>query len=302
MRSPDELTRAPRTTVAILGLGTMGQGIALVCARAGLEARVFDVRPEQGVFAHAAMGATLRGLVERKKLSAEDMQTIFARIHLSARVEDACAGVDFVIEAIVESLEQKAALLSQVKSAAPPFAILATNTSALSITELGEKVGAAERVLGLHFFNPATSMELLEVVRGARTSPENVARALEFARAIGKTPIVVRDSPGFATSRLGVVLAVEAMRVLEEGVAGVADIDRAMELGYRHPMGPFKVTDLVGLDVRLAIVEHLSRELGERFRPPAILTKLVTLGRLGKKVGVGFYRWTDGGPVPEPWE
>jgi 3-hydroxybutyryl-CoA dehydrogenase len=179
---------------------------------------------------------------------------------------------------------------------------LASNTSGLSISELGRRTGDAGRVLGLHFFNPPTAMELIEVVAGTETLPRNIERAVAFARALGKTPIVVRDSPGFATSRLGVTLGVEAMRMVEEGVASVADIDRAMELGYRHPMGPLELTDLVGLDVRLAILEHLTEKIGERFRPPPLLYKLVAMGRLGKKVGVGFYRWTDAGPVPEAWE
>jgi 3-hydroxybutyryl-CoA dehydrogenase len=205
-----------------------------------------------------------------------------------------------VIEAIVESLEPKAALLGAVKRAAPASAVVASNTSGLSIGELGRRMGEPHRFLGLHFFNPPTAMELLEVVVGDETSAETVHRALEFAKTIGKTAVVVRDSPGFATSRLGVTLGVEAMRMVEEKVASAADIDRAMELGYRHPMGPLKVTDLVGLDVRLAILEHLSRELGPRFEPPALLKKLVAQGRLGKKVGIGFYRWTDAGPVPEP--
>jgi 3-hydroxybutyryl-CoA dehydrogenase len=288
--------------VCVLGLGTMGRGIALVSALSGLETHVFEVNPALAKTAHAAMLSKLSRIGEREKRTAEETKAIGERIIVEPNVEAACASADVVIEAIIESFAPKAALFAQAKRAAPASALLASNTSGLSISELGRRVGEPERFLGLHFFNPPTAMELLEIVVGDKTEQENVERALRFARVIGKTPIVVRDSPGFATSRLGVTLGVEAMRMVEERVASAADIDRAMELGYRHPMGPLKVSDLVGLDVRLAILEQLTRELGARFEPPAILRKLVASGRLGKKVGLGFYRWTDSGPVPEPWD
>jgi len=288
--------------VCVLGLGTMGQGIALVSALSGLETHVFEVNPALAKSAHSAILSKLFRIGEREKRTAEETKAIGERIIVEPNVEAACARADVVIEAIVESFAPKAALLAQAARAAPASALLASNTSGLSISELGRRVGEPERFLGLHFFNPPTAMELLEIVVGEKTAQESVERALRFARVIGKTPIVVRDSPGFATSRLGALLGVEAMRMVEERIASAADIDRAMELGYRHPMGPLKVSDLVGLDVRLAILEHLTRELGARFEPPAILRTLVARGRLGKKVGVGFYRWTDGGPVPEPWD
>ena len=186
----------------------------------------------------------------------------------------------------------KAAVLSEAMQTAPT-AWIATNTSSLSITELGAALHAAERTIGLHFFNPPPVMELVEIVRGMRTSEETLQAALEFVKALKKTPIVVRDVAGFATSRLGVLLGAEAMRMLETGVASAQDIDRAMELGYRHPMGPLKLTDLVGLDVRLAILEHLHKEIGDQFRPPAILRQMVRAGKLGKKSGEGFYVWDD---------
>jgi 3-hydroxybutyryl-CoA dehydrogenase len=203
-----------------------------------------------------------------------------------------------VIEAAPESMDLKVALMKGVVARAKPDALLASNTSSLSLTELGQRIGAPERTLGLHFFNPPPLMPLLEIVRGLGTDESSISRALAFAGQIAKEPIVVRDFPGFASSRLGVILGAEAMRMLEAGVASVADIDRAMELGYRHPMGPLKLTDLVGLDVRLAILEHLTREIGDQFRPPTILRQMVRAGRLGKKSGIGFYRWTDDGPVP----
>jgi 3-hydroxybutyryl-CoA dehydrogenase len=206
--------------------------------------------------------------------------------------------VDFVIEAVPENMDLKVDVLSRVKERALEHAILASNTSSLSLTEIGRRIGAAERTIGLHFFNPPPVMELLEIVRGLGTSGETIALCQDFAKRLKKTSILVNDVPGFATSRLGVILGAEAMRMLEGGVASAADIDRAMELGYRHPMGPLKLTDLVGLDVRLAILEHLHREVGEQFRPPTILRQMVRAGRLGKKTGLGFYRWTEAGPVP----
>ena len=291
-----------RSLVSVVGLGTMGQGIAIVCASAGFETHVFDANIELAKNAPAAIAAKLARIAERSKRTPEESRAIADRIVVDASPRASCAGAEVVIEAIVESLDAKAALFAEVASAAPATALLASNTSGLSISELGRRSGAADRLLGLHFFNPPTAMELVEVVVGDETSPANVELALEFVRAIGKTAVVVRDSPGFATSRLGVTLGAEAMRMVEEGVASAADIDRAMELGYRHPMGPLKVSDLVGLDVRLAILETLAKELGARFEPPAILRKLVAQGRLGKKVGLGFYRWTESGPVPEPIE
>ena len=263
--SPREFPRGG--AVAVIGLGTMGRGIALVCARAGFEVRGFDADPA-------------------KRAEASENG-----IAVSASVAEACAHAEIVIEAIPESFDAKADLFEQVKLVAPSEAILASNTSSLSIAELGKRMGEPWRLLGLHFFNPPSSMELVEVVQGADTPSDVIEAALGFVAAIGKKAIVVRDAPGFATSRLGVALGAEAMRMVEEGIASVADIDRAMELGYRHAMGPLKVTDLVGLDVRLAILEHLERQLGDRFRPPNLLRRLVAMGRVGKKVGVGFYRW-----------
>jgi 3-hydroxybutyryl-CoA dehydrogenase len=256
----------------------MGRGIARLCAQSGFAVRAFDSDP-------AACDAARNNGID-----------------VASSVVEACAGVSMVIEAVPESLDLKAALFDEIKSAAPKDAVLASNTSSLSISELGKRSAEPWRIVGMHFFNPPSSMELVEIVQGADTDSAVVDQAMAFAQTLGKKAILVRDAPGFATSRLGVALGAEAMRMVEEGVASVADVDRAMELGYRHAMGPLKVTDLVGLDVRLAILEHLERQLGERFRPPAILRRLVSMGRLGKKVGLGFYRWTDSGPVAEPWE
>ena len=283
--------------VAVLGAGTMGRGIAQLCAAHGLAVQLFDVAPAQLERARADISAQLEKLVAKGKLGEKEPQALLARISAGSDLAAACSGADLVVEAAPESMDLKVQLLSDVRRHAPPTALLASNTSSMSVTEIGQRVGAPERTLGLHFFNPPPVMPLLEIVRGLGTSEAAIQRALGFAAQIGKEPIVVRDFPGFASSRLGVVIGAEAMRMLEAGVASVTDIDRAMELGYRHPMGPLKLTDLVGLDVRLAILEHLHKELGEQFRPPPILRQMVRAGRLGKKVGVGFYRWTDQGPV-----
>jgi 3-hydroxybutyryl-CoA dehydrogenase len=284
-------------TIAVLGTGTMGQGIAQVAAQSGFAARVYDVDGKRVDAALAAIASQLEKLVQKGKLDASKKQDALARLSRAATIGEACAGARVVIEAVPEDMALKIALFRDVIATAPKDALLGSNTSSLSITELGAKLAAPARTVGLHFFNPPPVMELLEVVRGLATSEETVSRALALAAALGKTPIVVADTPGFASSRLGVILGAEAIRMLESGVASARDIDRAMELGYRHPMGPLKLTDLVGLDVRLAILEHLHREIGEQFRPPPLLRKMVRAGKLGKKVGEGFYVWKDGQPV-----
>jgi len=284
--------------VAILGAGTMGHGIAQLTAQRGFPTRLFDVSLAAAEAGLAKIQGALARLVDKGKLSDDERQSLVGLIVPTDDLAKAVEGAGLVIEAAPEKMDLKVDLFTRVLLAAPADALLASNTSSLSITELGQRIGQPHRVVGLHFFNPPPVMELLEVVRGVSTSPEALERALAFARDLAKTPIVVRDFPGFATSRLGVVIGAEAMRMVEQGVASVADIDRAMELGYRHPMGPLKLTDLVGLDVRLSILDHLHKELGEAFRPPALLRQLVRAGRLGKKSGIGFYRWTDKGPEP----
>lgn len=281
-------------TVAVLGAGTMGQGIAQVCATAGFATRVFDAATGKAEQAIASIGAQLDRLVGKGKLTEAQRTAALAALSPAAALGAACEKVDLVIESAPENLELKAKILAEVVAHAPPGALLGSNTSSLSLTELGTRIGAADRTVGLHFFNPPPVMELLEIVRGIGTSEASVQRALAFAASIGKTPIVVRDFPGFATSRLGVILGAEAIRMLEGGVASAVDIDRAMELGYRHPMGPLKLTDLVGLDVRLAILDHLFKEVGEQFRAPPLLRQMVRAGKLGKKTGEGFYVWKDG--------
>jgi 3-hydroxybutyryl-CoA dehydrogenase len=283
--------------LAVLGTGTMGQGIAQLAATCGFETRVYDVTEQRAKHAVDAVAAQLDKLVAKGKLDAAAQKSALERLSMARDVKTACAGVDVIIEAIPEDMGLKVALFREVIPASPEGALVGSNTSSLSITELGAKIGAPERTVGLHFFNPPPVMELLEVVRGLATSDATVERALALAKSLKKSPIVVSDTPGFASSRLGVILGAEAIRMLETGVASAEDIDRAMELGYRHPMGPLKLTDLVGLDVRLAILDHLHREVGEQFRAPPLLRKMVRAGKLGKKVGEGFYVWKDGQPV-----
>jgi len=284
--------------VAVLGTGTMGQGIAQVTAQAGYVTHLFDVDAARIDRAIDSIKQVTDRLVQKGKMLNEARSEIIGALVPTPDLARAAKDVDLVIESAPEQMDLKVGLLREVKSLAPESAILGTNTSSLSVTEIGNRIGAANRTIGLHFFNPPPVMELLELVRGLATDDATVDTCLAVAKRLGKTPIVVNDAPGFATSRLGVVIGAEAMRMLESGVASVEDIDRAMELGYRHPMGPLKLTDLVGLDVRLAILEHLHKEIGEQFRPPAILRQMVRAGRLGKKTGEGFYRWTEAGPVP----
>lgn len=284
--------------VLVLGTGTMGQGIAQVVAAASMEARLFDSDPAKVSAAIAQIEKATQRVVDKGKMTAEARAALLGRLQPASSLSAASAEIDLCIEAIPEKMDLKVDVLSQVLSIAGTACVIGSNTSSLSITEIGARTGAAARTVGLHFFNPPPVMELLEIVRGLRTSEETLERSLAFAREIAKTPIVVNDSPGFATSRLGVALGCEAIRMLEAGVASVEDIDRAMELGYRHPMGPLKLGDLVGLDVRLGILEHLHKEVGEQFRPPTLLRQMVRAGKLGKKSGEGFYKWTDEGPVP----
>lgn len=284
--------------VLIVGSGTMGQGIAQVTAGAGFVTRLYDVEASRIEHAITSIKHSTDRLVQKGKMLNEARSEMLGALVASPDLARAASDVDLVIEAAPEQMDLKVEVLGKVKALAPERAILGSNTSSLSITEIGTRIAAGHRTIGLHFFNPPPVMELLEVVRSLHTDEATIEACLAFAKRIGKTPILVNDTPGFATSRLGVAIGAEAMRMLETGVASVLDIDRAMELGYRHPMGPLKLSDLVGLDVRLAILEHLHREIGEQFRPPAILRRLVRAGRLGKKTGWGFYRWTDEGPIP----
>jgi 3-hydroxybutyryl-CoA dehydrogenase len=272
----------------------MGRGIAQLAATAGYEVTLHDVEAHLLRAGVDAIRAGLDKSVEKGTLSADGRSESIARVRTTLELSDAVSGADLVIESVPERLELKQELFRRFEPFAPAAAILATNTSSLPVSQVAAVTAHPERVLGMHFFNPVHAMALLEVVRGERTSEETLAAALEVGAKLGKETIVVRDSPGFASSRLGLALGLEAMRMVEQGVASAADIDRAMTLGYRHPVGPLRLTDLVGLDVRLAVAEHLHRTLGsEVFRPPDVLRRLVAEGKLGRKSGQGFYCWDD---------
>ena len=280
--------------VAVIGAGTMGRGIAQVAAMAGHEAVLCDVDAEQLERALAGVQATLDKGVRLGKVAESARDTALARLAGTGRLGEAVEGADLVIEAVPEVMALKKRVFAEVEAAAGAGAILATNTSSLSVTEMATGLAAPGRFLGLHFFNPVHIMALVEIVRGEHTNLRTLNRCLAFVRGLGKDPIVVADCPGFASSRLGIVLGLEAMRMVEAGVASPGDIDKAMVLGYRHPMGPLRLTDLVGLDVRLGIARYLHETLGsEAFRPPAILERMVAEGRLGKKSGRGFYDWSN---------
>jgi len=279
-------------TIAVIGAGTMGHGIAQMAAAAGFRVRFQDVDRESLARGVSSIEANLAKGIERAKLTENDRDRTLQLIHGTTNLEE-CAAADLIIEAAPEKLELKKDILRQLESASDHPFIFASNTSSLSITEIASSSKRPEAVIGMHFFNPVHIMRLVEIVVGKKTSTETVNTVTSVGRKMRKEPVVVKDVPGFASSRLGVVLGLEAMRMFEQGVASAQDIDTAMELGYNHPMGPLKLTDLVGLDVRLNIAEYLHRELGsEAFRPPEVLRRMVSEGKLGKKTGQGFYDWS----------
>jgi 3-hydroxybutyryl-CoA dehydrogenase len=279
-------------TVAVLGAGTMGHGIAQVSAGVGCNVRLYDIDEAAVQAGLTRIRGNLDAGIERGKVSEAERDAVLARLSATTRIADAVEGADLVIEAAPESMDLKEKIFGEVDAAAPDHAILATNTSSLSIARIASAVTDPSRFVGMHFFNPVHIMKLVEVVWGPETSAATRDAAVAFASRLGKEPIVVRDAPGFASSRLGIVLGMEAIRMVEQEVASPEDIDKAMELGYRHPMGPLKLTDLVGLDVRLGIAEYLHDTLGsDAFEPPALLRRMVAEGKLGKKSGQGFYTW-----------
>jgi len=284
---PDSLSR-----IAVIGAGTMGHGIAQVAAMAGYETRLTDASADSLAAAWSRIQSNLAGAVSRGKLTRAQADAAIANIVPVAELSTAARDADLVIEAVVEEMAVKQSLFRQLDAVVPDETILATNTSSLSVARIAEGTTRPNRVVGMHFFNPVHIMKLVEIVTHAGCDESVVALARAAAERMGKTTILVRDTPGFASSRLGVALGLEAMRMLEDGVASAADIDTAMELGYGHPMGPLRLTDLVGLDVRLKIAEYLHRELAdEKFAPPRVLREKVERGELGKKTGKGFYEW-----------
>jgi 3-hydroxybutyryl-CoA dehydrogenase len=280
--------------VSVLGAGTMGHGIAQVAAMAGHRVHLRDVDDDRVAAGLDGVRENLAGGVERGKVTEAEREATLDRIAGTTDLAAAVEETDLVVEAVPEDLDLKRDVLSEAEAVAPADARLASNTSSLSVTAIASALARPERFVGLHFFNPVHIMALVEVVVAEQTNDETLAFAESFVADVDKTAVTVTDSPGFATSRLGVAVGVEAVRMVQEGVASPRDIDAAMELGYNHPMGPLELGDVVGLDVRLDILEHLREELGERFRPPQLLRRKVRAGKLGKKTGEGFYVWEDG--------
>ncbi|MEM7154002.1 MAG: 3-hydroxyacyl-CoA dehydrogenase family protein [Myxococcota bacterium] len=283
----------PIRTVAVLGAGTMGHGIAQVAAATGHSTCLFDIKAEFVERGLSRVKANLDKGVDRGKVTAEQRETTLAGLRGESDLAAAVAGADIVIEAVPEKLELKQELFGKVAPHVSEDTILATNTSSLSVEKIAAPLPNPGRVIGTHFFNPVHIMKLLEIIVADTTSEAALARTKAFGATLGKETITIKDFPGFATSRLGLVIGLEAIRMVEQGVGSAEDIDKAMTLGYGFPMGPLKLTDLVGLDVRLHIADYLSRALpmGAHFEPPALLRQMVDEGKLGKKSGQGFYTW-----------
>lgn len=275
--------------VGIVGGGVMGVGIAHRFAAHGARVHLADLDREHAEASVARVVATLRRAVSRGKLTAAVADAAAERLVPVSGVDTLPDGLDLIVEAVVEDPDVKRRILVAAERREPD--VLASNTSSISIDALAEPLGDPGRFAGMHFFNPVWAMDLVEVIRGTATAEDTIDRIRGFVELLGMEAAVVNDAPGFASSRLGVLLGLEAIRMVEEGVAEPADIDRAMELGYGHPMGPLRTGDLVGLDVRLAIAEHLAGVYGERFAPPELLRRMVAEGRLGRKTGRGFYEW-----------
>lgn len=278
--------------ITVIGAGTMGHGIAQVAAQAGFQTIMYDVSEDAVQAGLAKIRANLDKGVEKGKVSAADRDAALGLLSVSSDIEPAAATADMVIEAAPERIEIKSAIYSELDRVTPRHCVYASNTSSLSIADLAKGTKRPAQFIGMHFFNPVHIMALLEIVVAGGIADKTLAAAKAVGERMGKTCIVVKDFPGFATSRLGVVLGLEAMRMVEQGVASPKDIDTAMELGYRHPMGPLRLTDLVGLDVRLGIAEYLHGKLkSDAFAPPTILREMVAAGKLGQKSGQGFYEW-----------
>jgi 3-hydroxybutyryl-CoA dehydrogenase len=283
-------------TIAVIGAGTMGRGIAHVAALGGYRTVLEDLIPASLRKAESEIRSNLDKAVELGKVSAGDASAALGRIEYTGSVEEAAREADLVIEAVPEEMESKIEIFTLLDKVCRPGTILASNTSSLSITEIASVTGRAKKCVGMHFFNPVHKMKLLEVVRALETDDETITAAAEVGRRMGKEVVVIKESPGFITSRVNAMIGNEAFYMLQEGIASAADIDKALKLGLNHPMGPFELVDLVGLDTRLHILEYLHKTLGEKYRPAPLLVEYVKAGRLGRKCGRGVYEY--GGQSP----
>ena len=283
--------------ITVLGAGTMGRGIAHVAAVGGFQTRLFDVDESMLEDALASIHRNLDKGVELGKLSVEGASRAKEALLTQGDLQQAVSAADVVIEAVPESMELKIEIFDQIGRWAPPECLFASNTSGLSITEMATASGRPDRFAGMHFFNPVHVMKLVELIRGLETSQRTVETLSRVATAMGKEVVEVRESPGFVTSRINALIGNEAFRMLEQGVASPQDIDKALKLGLNHPMGPFEMVDLVGLDVRLSILGYLHRTLGDLYRPSNLLVQYVRAGRLGRKVGRGVYLYDDDGKI-----
>jgi 3-hydroxybutyryl-CoA dehydrogenase len=277
--------------IAVLGAGTMGHGIAHAVAAAGYRTAMFDVSVEALDKGRRAIEDIIRGAVERGKVTSAEGDATLQRLESTTNFGRAVAGADLVIEAAPERIDVKIALFADIERFAPPHAVIASNTSALSLTEMAATLSSPSRVAGMHFFNPVHKMKLIEVIQARDTSPATLDAVHEVAARMRKETVLVRESPGFITTRVNAGLGNEAFYMLMEGVASARDIDKALKLGLNHPMGPFELVDLVGLDTRLSILEYLHKSLGEKYRPCPLLVDYVKAGRLGRKVGKGVYEY-----------
>ncbi|MGH9580147.1 MAG: 3-hydroxyacyl-CoA dehydrogenase family protein [Terriglobales bacterium] len=284
-------------TVAVIGAGIMGRGIAHAAALGGYRTILEDVLPASLRKAESEIRGNLEKAVELGKVPRSDADAALARIEFAGSVEEAARPADLVIEAVPEEIESKIEIFTLLDKICPPATILASNTSALSITEIASVTYRPKQCLGMHFFNPVHKMKLLEIVRALETDEETLAAAAAVGRRMGKEVVVVKESPGFITSRINAMIGNEAFCMLQEGVATAEDIDKALKLGLNHPMGPFELVDLVGLDTRLHILDYLHKALGEKFRPAPLLVQYVKAGRLGRKSGRGVYEYPEQKPV-----
>jgi len=282
-------------TIAVIGAGTMGRGIAHVAAVGGYRTVLEDLLPASLRKAESEIRTNLDKAVELGKVSAGDAEAALGRLEYAGSVEQAAREADLVIEAVPEEMESKIEIFTLLDKICRPGTILASNTSSLSVTEIASVTYRAKKCVGMHFFNPVHKMKLLEVVRALETDDETIAAAAEVGRRMGKEVVVIKESPGFITSRVNAIIGNEAFYMLQEGIASAADIDKALKLGLNHPMGPFELVDLVGLDTRLHILEYLHKTLGEKYRPAPLLVQYVKAGRLGRKSGRGVYEYGAAG-------